>query len=327
MAVPYRYLGSTGIQVSRLCMGTMTFGKEADASESAAIYARCRDAGLNFFDCADIYVGGESERILGRLVSGHREEIVLTTKAYFPSGPDANARGSGRRHLLASIEGSLKRLGTDRVEVYFLHRWDPTVPIEESLRAMEDIVAQGKALHIGASNFAAWQIAKALGISERRGWSPIQVVEPMYSLLKRQAEVEILPLAQAENLGVIPYNPLGGGLLTGKYGTGGGVAGPTRLAESEVYARRYGDERTMGAAYAFAALAAELGVHPATLAVAWAAAHPAVTAPILGARSAAQVEPSLRAFELEMTPELYARVSALTAAPPPATDRNEEAAR
>lgn len=331
----YRYLGNTGIQVSRLCMGTMTFGKEADASESAAIYALCRDSGVNFFDCADIYVGGESERILGRLASAHRDELVLTSKAYFPSGPDLNARGSGRRHLMASIEGSLKRLGTDRVEVYFLHRWDPTTPVEESLRAMEDIVAQGKALHIGASNFAAWQIAKALGVSERRGWAPIQVIEPMYNLLKRQAEVEILPLAQAENLGVMPYNPLGGGLLTGKYsragasgpGAASGNAAPSRLKESDIYAKRYGGEGAMGAAAAFAGLAAELGHHPATLAVAWAAAHPAVTAPILGARSAAQVQPSLKALDIEMTPELYARISALTPAPPPATDRSEEAAR
>lgn len=330
----YLYLGNTGIQVSRLCMGTMTFGKEADADESKAIYSRCRDAGVNFFDCADIYVRGESERLLGRLISGHRDEVVITSKAYFPAGSDLNARGSGRRHLMASIDASLKRLGTDRVEVYFLHRWDPTTPIEESLRAMDDIVSQGKALHIGASNFAAWQIAKALGISDRRSWSPIQVIEPMYSLLKRQAEVEILPLAKAENLGVISYNPLGGGLLTGKYGAGASSigargaapsAGPSRLSESEIYTKRYGDERTLGAAAAFAAEAASLGIHPATLAVAWAAAHPAVTAPILGARSAAQVEPSLKAMDFEMTPELYARIAALTPTPPPATDRNEEA--
>ncbi len=321
----YRSLGSTGVQVSRLCMGTMTFGKEADASASAAIYGRCRDAGINFFDCANIYVGGESERILGKLMEGHRDELVITSKVYFPAGPDRNARGSSRRHIMLAIEDSLRRLHTDRVDVYFLHRWDDAVPIEESLRALDDLVAQGKVVYLGASNFAAWQVAKALGISARNGWAPIRVIEPMYNLIKRQAEVEILPMAQAENLAVIPYNPLGGGLLSGKYSNRAGESMSSgRITESEVYATRYGGESTFKAAQAFTDLAGELGVHPVTLAVAWAAAHPGVTAPILGARNVGQLEPALAALELDMNPGLYARISALTPAPAPDTDRSEE---
>lgn len=306
-------------------MGTMTFGKEADASASAAMYARCRDSGINFFDCANIYAGGESERLLGTFMQGHRDELVITSKVHFPAGPDLNARGSSRRHIMLAVEDSLRRLGTDHLDVYFLHHWDDSVPIEDSLRALDDLVAQGKVIYPGASNFAAWQVAKALGISANKGWAPIRVIEPMYNLVKRQAEVEILPMAQAENLAVISYNPLGGGLLSGKYTGPDGPAIPAgRLRENELYARRYGGDAAFRAAQAFTGLARELGVHPVTLAVAWTAAHPGVTAPILGARSVEQLEPALAALDIVMDPGLYARISALTAAPGPATDRSEE---
>jgi len=198
----YRYLGNTGIQVSYLCMGTMTFGREADEAASRAMFNQCRDAGINFFDCANVYNKGRAESILGELISDCRDELIVTSKFGGPMGSDLNARGASRRHLVSSLEASLKRLNTDYVDIYFLHHPDEHTPLEETLRALDDVVAQGKVRYTGVSNFAAWQIARALGVSAQNGWAPFHCVQPMYNLVKRQAEVEILPLAQSENLGV-----------------------------------------------------------------------------------------------------------------------------
>ncbi len=214
----YRFLGNTGVKVSSLCFGTMSFGGKADEKMSGEMFRRCREAGINFFDCANIYEGGRSEEILGKLIAGCRDEIVLTSKAYFPIGEDVNARGASRRHIRQALEDSLRRLGTDYIDLYFIHRFDDKTPLEETLKALDDATRQGKILYIGASNFAAWQVAKALGISAREGWQRFECIQPMYNLVKRQAEVEILPMAQSENVAVIPYSPLGGGLLTGKTG-------------------------------------------------------------------------------------------------------------
>ena len=221
------------------------------------------------------------------------------------------------------MEDSLRRLDTDYIDVYFLHRFDDRTPIEESLRVLDDLVRQGKILYPAASNFAAWQVAKALGISERRGWARFECIQPMYNLVKRQAEVEILPMAQAENVAVIPYNPLGGGLLTGKYGRDR-RPDSGRLVEFETYMVRYGADWLYEVAEDFTALAQKHGYHPVSLAVAWCAAHPAVTAPIIGARNVEQLEGSLGAVKIEMTDELYAEIAALSPEPPPATDRNDE---
>jgi aryl-alcohol dehydrogenase-like predicted oxidoreductase len=319
----YRVLGTTGVQVSRLCFGTMSFGGDADEATSAAMYDRCRDRGINFFDCANGYAGGRSEEILGRLVAGHRDDVVLTTKAYFPTGPDVNARGASRRHLMQAVEASLKRLNTDRIDVYFLHRFDDQTPMEESLRALDDLVRQGKILYPAVSNWAAWQAAKALGMAACHDWARIQCIQPMYSLAKRQAEVEIFPLALSEQVGVITYSPLAGGLLSGKYSTTQRPA-TGRLQENPVYVARYGDAGFYELAERFTAYAAGHGVQPAALAVAWVMAHPEVTAPIIGARNLEQLNGSLAALEINMTPEWRAEISALSPEPPPATDRNEE---
>ena len=214
----YNVLGNTGVKVSSLCFGTMSFGGIADEEMSAKMFHRCREAGINFFDCANVYQRGRAEEILGGLIADRRDEVVITSKAYFPMGDDVNARGATRYHLMHAVEESLRRLDTDRIDVYFIHHFDDLTPLEETLRALDDLVQQGKILYPGASNFAAWQIAKALGISAKEGWAPFEVIQPMYNLVKRQAEVELLPMAASENLGVIPYSPLGGGLLTGKYG-------------------------------------------------------------------------------------------------------------
>lgn len=321
----YRYLGSTGVKVSQLCFGTMSFGGDADEETSAAIFKRCRDAGINFFDCANGYAGGRSEEILGRLIAGSRKELIITSKVYFPMGQDVNARGASRRNIMANVDASLKRLNTDYLDVYFIHHFDDFTPLPETLRALDDLVQAGKILYPAASNFAAWQVAKSLGISALHGWAPFALLQPMYNLVKRQAEVEILPMALSEGLGVIPYSPLGGGLLTGKYAPG--VRPPTgRLVENAMYQVRYGSETIYEIAGRFTEFARQRGYEPAALAVAWVGSHPAVTAPILGARSLTQLEGSLKSLEIKMTPELYAEISALSPEPPPATDRSEETA-
>jgi aryl-alcohol dehydrogenase-like predicted oxidoreductase len=319
----YRFLGRTGVKVSSLCLGTMSFGGDADEAASAAMFERARGAGINMFDCADVYNGGRSEEMLGRLVAGCRDEVVIATKAYFPTSKDVNARGSSRYHLVRAVDASLRRLGTDRIDVFYLHRHDDMMPLEETLRAVEHLVQQGKVLYPAVSNFAAWQTARALGVAERHGWSPIVSVQPMYNLVKRQAECEILPLCGAEQLACFPYSPLGGGLLTGKYGTSQRPS-QGRLVDTPMYATRYGAHSYYETAERFTAVAQREGVHPATLAVAWVASHPHVTAPIIGARNVEQLEPSLRAASYEPSAELRAELSGLSPEPPPATDRNEE---
>lgn len=319
----YRVVGKTGIEVSSLCFGTMSFGGGADEETSKAMFHRCREKGINFFDTANNYNGGRAEEILGKCIADCRDEIVLTTKVFNPTGSDVNARGLSRRHIMLSIEESLRRLGTDRIEFYFLHHFDSKTAIEETLRALDDLQRQGKILYPAVSNWAAWQIAKALGISEKEGLSRFELIQPMYSLAKRQAEVEILPLAKSEQLGVISYSPLGGGLLSGKYSTQHKPE-QGRLVAQEMYQKRYEDKINFEIAERFTAYSQRFDLHPATLAVAWVASHPAITAPIIGARNLEQLEPSLAALEVKMTPEWRKEISSLSITPPPATDRTEE---
>lgn len=317
-------IGGTGVTVSRLCFGTMSFGGNADEDESGRLFKRCLDEGINFFDSANVYNGGESERILGRLMKGMREELVITSKVFGRTGPGPNDRGLSRRHILNAIEGTLQRLGTDHLDVYFVHQFDPSTDMEQTLSALDTVVRQGQVRYLGASNWAAWQVMKALGISAARELARFDILQPMYNLVKRQVEVEILPMARDQGLGVIPYSPLGGGLLTGKYKTGPGSA-TGRLQENANYTKRYEDPANYRVAENLSALAGARGVHPATLAVAWVGSHPDVTAPIIGARDVEQLEPSLAAAEYPMSAELRAEITALSPAPPPATDRSEEA--
>ncbi len=331
----YRFLATTGVRVSALAFGTMPFGGAVDEPAAKALFTRCRDAGINHFDSADVYNEGRAEQILGRLMAGCRDELVVSSKAYFPtryhgplgsSGPagtDPNARGLSRRHIVQAVEASLRRLGTDRIDLFYMHRHDDHTALEDSLRALDDLVRQGKILYPAISNFAAWQTARALGHAERLGLAKPVCIQPMYNLAKRQAEVELLPMAAAEQLGVFPYNPLGGGLLAGPYAAGQQPE-QGRLVANAMYRRRYASAENFELAERFVALARELGHHPATLAVAWVASHPAVTAPILGARTLEQLEPLLASTELELDAETRTRISALTPEPPPATDRNEE---
>jgi aryl-alcohol dehydrogenase-like predicted oxidoreductase len=319
----YKVLGNTGVKVSALCFGTMSFGKEADEAESGRMYAACRKLGINFFDCANGYNAGRAEEILGRLAKHERDELIITSKCFVPMGKDINARGGNRRHIALAVDASLERLGTDRLDVLFMHRWDPVVPLEETLRALEILVADGKVIYLGASNYSAWQVAKGLGIAAHNGWPRFDVLQPMYSLVKRQVESEILPLAREETLGVITYSPVGGGVLSGKYGPGK-RPDSGRIVENPQYTSRYREEWVYETAAAFTQFANERGVHPVSLAVAWVAANPDVTCPIVGARSLDQLTPSLESLQVEMTAPLHAEIAALSRTPPPATDRLED---
>jgi len=316
----YKPLGRTGVKVSELCYGTMSFGGDADEATSAAMYKACRDAGINFFDSADQYAKGKSEEILGRLMKGQREELVITTKCFNPTGEDVNARGTSRRHVTRAVEASLKRLQTDRVEVLFLHHFDKRTPLEESVRALEDLVRSGKVLYPAVSNWSAWQTQRAVDLQERNDWARMQVIQPMYNLVKRQAEVELLPMAEANGIGVIPYSPGAAGLLSGKYS--GAATG--RLKSNKMYEARYGEPWMFEVADRFVAFCKNKGLHPVSAAVAWVGAHPAITAPIIGARHLEQLKDSLDAVNVGMTPALREEISALSRTPPPATDRLEE---
>jgi aryl-alcohol dehydrogenase-like predicted oxidoreductase len=318
----YRTVGKTGIQVSSLCFGAMSFGGNADEATSKAMFQRCREVGINFFDTANAYGQGRSEEILGECLADCRDEMVITTKVFYPTGKDINAMGLSRRHIMREVEQSLRRLKTDRIEFYFVHLFDQNTPMEETLRALDDLQAEGKILHPAVSNWAAWQIAKGLGIAAKEQLARFELLQPMYNLVKRQAEVEILPLAVSEQLGVISYSPLGGGLLTGKYGVEK-RPGQGRLVEDQRYTARYADDMNFVVADRFTTYAAEHGIHPVTLAVAWVMSNPAITAPIIGARNVEQLEPSLAALAVDMTPQWRNEISSLSGTPVPATDRAE----
>lgn len=319
----YKYLGKTGIQVSELCFGTMSFGSNADKENSRKMFKQVRDAGINFFDCANVYQKGVSEEYLGEFSKGERDDLIITSKAFFPMSDKPNDKGSSRKNLTSALHSSLKRLKTDYIDVYFLHGFDGKTPIEETLRVLQDFISQGKILYLGVSNFAAWQVSKAITIAEFKNFTPIHCIQPMYNITKRQAEVELFPMAREENLGVLTYSPLGGGLLTGKYGPGKApVSG--RLVDNSMYGTRYGGDFYLEAAGKFTQLAEERGFHPAGLAVAWAASNSAVTAPIIGAGNTTQLKPSLESVNIVVDDELKMEIDKIAPPPPPATDRTEE---
>ena len=303
-----------GTPASGLAFGTMQFGGRADADQSRAMFEACIDAGITHFDTAHVYTGGQSETLLGSFLGGRRDGLIIATKAAYEGG-------AGRDNILASAATSRKRLGIDTLDVLYLHRFDPDTELQETFAALAQLKQAGHIRHVGLSNFAAWQVVKAAGVAATFDLS-IAVIQPMFSLVKRQAEVEILPMA--DDLGILaaPYSPLGGGLLTGKYTRGDGG----RLTEDDRYGARYGQAAMHEAAAGLVELARELGTDPATLAVAWVAAHPTGPTPIVSARTAEQLRPSLAARDFTMTPEIYARMAALSPTPPPATDRLEEQA-
>ncbi len=302
-----------GTPAGALAFGTMQFGGRANESESRAMYDAARAAGLTHFDTAWIYTDGVSETLLGRFAKAEREQLYIATKV-------GNRGGAGVANLSAQFDDCRRRLGMDAVDLLYLHLFDPNTELAETLDWFARQQSDGLIRHIGLSNFAAWQVMKAQGIALGMG-TRIDAMQPMYNLVKRQAEVEILPMAADQGIAVFPYSPLGGGLLTGKYAAGG--AG--RLTEDARYATRYGQDWMHRTAADFAALAREEGHDPATLAVAWVARHPTGPCPIISARSAAQLAPSLAALDVTLDDATYARISALSPTPPPATDRSETA--
>ncbi len=301
-----------GTPASRLAFGTMQFGGAADAKASREMFDACRAEGITHFDTAHLYTGGESETLLGEMVADQRDDLIVATKA-------AYSGGAGRDNILNTFEVSRQRLNLETVDVLYLHRFDPETDLNESFETLAEIKAKGQIRYVGVSNFAAWQVMKAIAVAARFDLT-VDILQPMYSLVKRQAEVEILPMCADQGVACAPYSPLGGGLLTGKYSSGDSG----RLREDERYAVRYGLEWMHSAAEELGAIATAQGMHPATLAVAWAAAHTAGPTPIISARSAAQLAPSLAALAYELPADLYTRLSALTPTPPPATDRIEE---
>jgi 1-deoxyxylulose-5-phosphate synthase len=322
MSKPKTRLGRTGLTVSRLALGTMTFGLQIDEALSRQVLDKAASGGINFLDTADVYpLGGDlttvgrTEEIIGGWLKGQRHSYVLATKAVGKMGPNAWDEGASRKHLLDAIDASLKRLQTDYVDLYQLHSDDRTTPLEESMEALDTIVKSGRARYVGVSNFLAYRAARALGISDLNRGARIVCLQPRYSLLFRQIERELLPLASEEGLGVIPYNPLAGGLLTGKHRAGAAPAAGTRFTvgkSAEMYRARYWNEHEFSTIDALQKLAAEAGTSLTTLAVAWTMANPAITAPLLGASKPEQLDDTLAAAEYKLDAGLKQKLDELT---------------
>ncbi len=299
----YTQLGRSGLRVPKLVLGCMTFGREIDEAAAQPIIRRALDAGIDFFDTADVYGQGASEEIVGRALKDVRERVVIATKFFGKMGEAPNDQGASRQHIMSSAEASLRRLQTDRIDLYQIHRFDPATPLDETLRALDDLVSAGKVRYLGCSNFAAWQIVKALWVSDREHWAEFVSVQPRYNLLFREPEIDLLPMCESEGLGVIPYSPLAGGFLTGKYQRGAPIPPDSRLATVSWYQDIYVKEKSFRVVDALAQYARTRGIPKEQLAIAWVLSHPTVTAPIVGARTVEQLETALAAYDLHMTGE------------------------
>jgi 1-deoxyxylulose-5-phosphate synthase len=307
----YRQLGSTGLRVSPIALGCMTFGRDIDEAASIPIVRRALDAGINFFDTANVYGRGTSEEITGRALKDVRNQAVIASKFFGQMGDAPNERGASRYHIHNSIEASLRRLQTDHVDLYQIHRFDPDTPLEETLRALDDLVHAGKVRYIGCSNFAAWQIVKSLWISDAEHLVKFVSVQPRYNLVFRETETDLLPMCKSEGLAVIPYSPLGGGFLTGKYKPGEPPPPGTRLATQTFYQDVYARDKNFRVVAELDKFAQTRGVPKELLALAWVMSHPAVTAPIVGARTLAHLESALAALELNLSQDDRAAISKL----------------
>lgn len=306
-------LTRNGAPLSRLTFGTMQFGGKADIGQSKLMYESARSVGVNHFDTAVGYNGGASEKIIGAFIKEDRDDIFLATKVGYVGG-------ASKDNILKHFEVCKQQLNEDAVDLLYMHRFDDETPLEETFEALAELQVEGAIRYIGVSNYAAWQIIKAQNVAKAMS-TKIDVVQPMYSLVKRQAEVEIIPACQDQDIKVIPYSPLGGGLLTGKYATGG----TGRLTEDKRYKARYDQSWMHETAAELSLLASGIDTDPATLAVAWVAAHKATLSPIISARSVEQLLPSLAAEKYQLTPKIYQEIANLSIKPAPATDRLEEA--
>jgi 1-deoxyxylulose-5-phosphate synthase len=307
----YTQLGKAGLKVSRICLGMMTYGSSKwrawvlDEEESRPFIKRALELGINFFDTADMYSRGVSEEILGRAVkdfAGHREEVVIATKVFFPMSDDLNDQGLSRKHILQSIDGSLRRLKTDYVDLYQIHRWDYDTPIEETLEALNDVVRSGKALYIGASSMYSWQFARSLYISDRHGWKRFVSMQNHYNLIYREEEREMLPLCRAEGIGVIPWSPLARGFLAGNRNRR--EWGETLRAKTDDYAQKlYYQDSDFEVANRVSEIAKKRDVSPMQIALAWILHQPGIAAPIIGASKMQHLEEAAAAIELALDPD------------------------
>ena len=310
-------MGSTVIRVSELCLGTMTFGREADEPTSRKLVDRFLETGGNFVDTADVYAEGESEEITGRALQGRRDEVVLATKVRFPTGEGINDYGASRRHIRMGVEASLRRLGTDWIDLYQIHCWDAHTPLEETLSTLDDLVHEGKVRYAGASNYTAWQLAKSIGLATHRGWVGFASLQPEYSLITRDIERELLPLCREEGLAVLPWSPLAGGVLTGKYREGEDFPEGTRGGDTEepiTFTYRL-HERAWGIVEAVRKVAGETGKTPSQVALNWVVHRPGVTAPIIGARTMDQLEDNLGSVGWQLEEEQWRALSWASAFP------------
>jgi aryl-alcohol dehydrogenase-like predicted oxidoreductase len=308
----YQPLGRTGLYVSQACMGTMTFGGITDPAEAQRIVDRCLDVGINFFDTADVYAAGRSEEILGKALTGRREAQVIATKAFSPTGRGPNDMGLSRKHLIAACEASLRRLGTDYIDLYQVHADDCFTPLEETLSALDQLVRQGKVRYVGASNYGAWRLCEALWISETRGFARYQCLQPLYNLIERGIDTELLPLCREKGVAVIAWSPLAGGWLTGKYR--GSAPPEARLHRTQQAAMGQAVDREKVLDALFEA-ASRVGALPAQVALRWVLDQEGISCAILGARDVAQFEQNLGAFELRLEPELWQRLEQVSALP------------
>jgi aryl-alcohol dehydrogenase-like predicted oxidoreductase len=312
----YRYLGKTGLKVSELCLGAMTFGRETNEETSHQILDRFIETGANFIDTADVYSRGISEEIVGRwLKDKARDDLVIATKVRFPMGDGPNEVGISRKHILAGVENSLRRLNTDYIDLYQVHCWDNGTPLEETLSTLDSLVKSGKVRYIGVSNFNGWQLQKALDLSRNMGWEPFSCLQPQYNLLCRSTEWELIPVCQNEGLGVIPWSPLKGGWLSGKYQRGMTAApkgSRVEIAEEKGWSESwsaYNNEHTWTVLDALFAVAEDVGKTPAQVALNWLLQRPGVTAPIIGARTMAQLEDNLKASGWSLNEEQMAQLN------------------
>ncbi len=313
----YVRLGSSGLKVSRICLGMMSYGDPShrawvlDEAAAEPIVRRAAEAGVTFFDTADMYSRGVSEEITGRVlprIFPRRDDYVLATKLYYPTGSGPNDRGLSRKHVMAAIDASLRRLGTDHVDLYQIHRWDPETPIEETLEALHDVVRAGKARYIGASSMYAWQFAKAQYTARAHGWTTFAAMQAQYNLVYREEEREMIPFCADQGVGVIPWSPLARGLLAGDRERGG--KGSTARAGSDGVAASLYDDADFDVVDVVRKVAGERGVPPAQIALAWLLGRPGVTAPAIGATRALHVDDAVAAMELELSAEETGRLEA-----------------
>ncbi|MFW5771795.1 MAG: aldo/keto reductase [Phototrophicaceae bacterium] len=320
----YRYMGKTGLKVTELCLGAMTFGRETTEADSHAIMDRFVEAGGNFIDTANVYTRGVSEEIVGRWLKNQtRDDLVIATKVRFPMGDGPNDVGLSRKHILREVEESLRRLQTDYIDLYQVHCWDRGTPLEETLSTLDKLVQSGKVRYIGASNFSGWQLQKAIDLSNRMGWEPFTCLQPQYNLLCRSTEWELIEVCLNEGLGVIPWSPLRGGWLSGKFRRG--MTAPPEdsrihTAEEKGWSEswsNYNNEYTWTVIDALIAVAEEVGKTPAQVAINWLLQRPGVTAPIIGARTMQQLEDNMAAAGWSLDAEQVARLNTASDIEPP----------